>query len=54
MAGGDFAFYVELGGGIVSDQDGGESGSDVLMDVEVDGFGADFVEDFVADFEAVE
>lgn len=54
MAGVDFAFDVELGGGIFSDEDGGESGADVLVKVEVDDLGAKFGEDFVADFEAVE
>jgi len=54
MAGIDFAFYVELGSGIFADQDGGESGADVLMEVQVDDMSANLGEDFVADFEAVE
>lgn len=54
MTGFDFAFYVELGGGIVSDQDGGEAGADVLVDVHADVLGTDFREDFVANFDAVE
>jgi hypothetical protein len=54
MAGFDLAFYVELGGRVVSDQDGGESGTDVLVDVQVDDLGADFIEDLVANFDAVE
>jgi hypothetical protein len=54
MAGVDFAFYIELGGGIVSDQDGGEAGADVPVHMQVDGLGAELLEDFVANFDAIE
>ena len=54
MAGFDFAFYVELGSGIVSDQDGGEAGADVLVDVHADVLATDFGEDFVANFDPIE
>ena len=53
MAGGDFAVDVEMGGGIVSDEDGSESGADVFAEVEFNGLRANFCEDFVADFAAV-
>ena len=54
VAGFDFAFYVELRGGIISDEDGGQSCADVLVQIEVDGLPAKFGEDFVADFQAIE
>jgi hypothetical protein len=43
-----------LRGGILSNENRGESGPDVLLQVELDDLGANFREDFVADFEAVE
>ena len=54
MAGFDFAFYIELRGGIISDEDGGESGANVLVQMEVNGLPAKLGEDFVADFQAIE
>jgi hypothetical protein len=54
MAGFDFAFHVELRGGIFSDENGGESGADVLFYVEFSDGEAQFSEDFVADFDSVE
>ncbi len=54
MAGFDFAFHVKLRSGIISDEDGGKSGADVLLQVEVNGLPAQFGKDFVADFQAIE
>ena len=54
VAGFDFAFYIELGGGIFSDEHGGQAGADVMVKMEVDGIAANFGEDFVADFTAVQ
>ena len=54
MAGFDFAFHVELRGGIFSDENGGEPGADVLFYVEFSDGEAQFSEDFVADFDSVE
>ena len=54
MAGFDFAFYIELRGGIVSDQDSGEAGANVIVDMHADVLGTDFSEDLVANFDAIE
>ncbi len=54
MAGGDFAFYVQLGGGILADEDGGEAGADMLVQMQIDDLGAEFGKDFVANFQAVQ
>jgi hypothetical protein len=53
FAGGDLGFDVELGGGIFTDQDGGETGADALGG-ELADFGLQVGEDQVADFGAVE
>src|SRR6267378_216925 len=53
FAGGDFAFDIELRGGIFADEDGGKAGADALR-MELDDIGLQFGEDFVADFQAVE
>jgi hypothetical protein len=54
VAGFDFTLHVQLGRGIFSDEDCGESWADVLFQVEFHHLGTNFGEDLVADFEAVE
>jgi len=53
FAGGDFAFYVELGGGIVSGENGGEAGAYALRGDSGD-FLFQFDENLVANFYSVE
>jgi hypothetical protein len=53
FAGGDFAFYVEVRGGIVADEDGGETGFNAHGG-EKRNFVLKFGEDLVTNFEAVE
>jgi hypothetical protein len=53
LAGGDLAFDVKMRGGIVSNEDGGEAGLDVLAG-EAGDFGLEFGEDLVADFESIQ
>ena len=52
FASGDFAFDVELGGWIFSDEDGSEAGTDALG-VKACNFVLQFEEDLVADFESI-
>jgi hypothetical protein len=54
MGGFDFAFHVQLRRGTFSDEDGGKSRADMLLQMQLNDLGANFGEDFVADFEAVE
>src|SRR5262249_196514 len=53
FGGGDFAFDVDLGTGIFSDEDGSESGADALR-AQASDFVLKFDKDLVADLESIE
>jgi hypothetical protein len=53
FASSDFGFYVKLRGGIFADEDGGKAGANSRCGEDAD-LVAEFGEDLVADFEAVE
>ena len=53
FASGDFTFDIQLGGGIVANQDGGEAGPDILR-LQRGDFAFQLQENLIADFQAIE
>ena len=53
FASGDFAFDIQLGSGIVTDQDSGEAGADILR-LQAGDFVFQLKENLIADFRAIE
>jgi hypothetical protein len=52
FTGGDFAFDIEVGGGIFTNEDGGEARFDALPG-ETSDFSLEFGEDLIANFESI-